>query len=108
MGRPGRPDRSKVSTSYVERPNLSMRMHMKRFARLTNGPSKKFENHCHMVALYATRYNFVRINSAVKMASAMAAGVSKTSWDMSDIIALVDKAESAPKLRGTYKPRISE
>ena len=63
----GNPKEQDVSTSHVERSNLSMRMHMRRFTRLTNAHSKKFENHCHMVALYTTWYNFVRINSAVKM-----------------------------------------
>ena len=63
----GNPDIDHVSTSHVERSNLSMRMHMKRYARLTNAHSKKFENHCHMVSLYTVWYNFARINSAVKI-----------------------------------------
>jgi IS1 family transposase len=103
----GSPDFAKTSTSYVERSNLSMRMHMRRFARLTNAHSKKFENHCHMVALYTVWYNFARINSAVKMAPAMAAGGSKTLWSMSDIVALIDQVAVAPKKRGPYKARIS-
>ena len=99
----GKPDRDMVSTSHVERNNLSFRMHMRRFTRLTNAHSKKFENHCHMVALYTVWYNYARINSAVKMAPAMAAGISDTLWDMSDIVKLIDAA--APKLgrRGPYK-----
>ena len=64
------------STSHIERSNASMRMHMRRFTRLTNAHSKKFENHCHTVALYTVWYNFARINSAVKMAPAMAAKIS--------------------------------
>jgi hypothetical protein len=80
-------------------------MHMKRFAHLTNAHSKKFENHCHMVSLYTVWYNFVRINSAVKMSPAMAAGVSKTLWTMDDIVALIDAAAPAPKPRGPYKKR---
>lgn len=103
----GKPDERHVSTSYVERTNLSMWMHMRRFTRLTNAHSKKFENHCHMVALYTTWYNFARINSAVKMSPAMAAGVAKTLWSMADIVKLIDDAEPAPKKRGAYKPRIS-
>jgi IS1 family transposase len=101
----GNPAEEKVSTSHVERSNLSMRMHMRRYTRLTNGHSKKFENHCHMVALYTVWYNFVRINKAVKMSPAMAAGVSKTLWSMDDIVALIDAAAPAPKPRGPYKKR---
>lgn len=103
----GNPDKNHVSTSYVERSNLSMRMHMRRYTRLTNAHSKKFENHCHMVALYTVWYNFARINSAVKMSSAMAAGVSQTLWSMADIVKLMDQAEGEPKKRGPYKKRIS-
>ena len=103
----GKPNKDQVSTSHVERSNLSFRMHMKRYARLTNAHSKKFENHCHMVALYTVWYNFARINSAVRMAPAMAAGISDRLWDMADIVKLIDTA--APKLgrRGPYKKSIS-
>ena len=80
-----------------------MRMHMRRYTRLTNAHSKKFENQCHMVALYTVWYNFVRINKAVKMAPAMAAGVSQRLWEMSDIVALIDAAAGAPKKRGPYR-----
>ncbi|HEX3973315.1 MAG TPA: IS1 family transposase [Stellaceae bacterium] len=104
----GNPDKKHVSTSHVERSNLSMRMHMRRFTRLTNGHSKKFEHHCHMVALYTVWYNFARINSAVKVAPAMAAGVSSKLWEMSDIIALIDAREEAPKRPATYRKRGDE
>jgi len=80
-------------------------MHMRRYTRLTNAHSKKFENHCHMVALYTVWYNFARINSAVKMSPATAAGVSKTLWSMDDIVALIDAAAPAPKPRGPAKKR---
>jgi hypothetical protein len=80
-------------------------MHMRRYTRLTNAHSKKFENHCHMVSLYTVWYNFVRINSAVKMSPAMVAGVSKTLWTMADIVGLIDAAAPAPKPRGPYKKR---
>ena len=103
----GNPDRDHVSTSHVERSNLSFRMHMRRFTRLTNAHSKKFENHCHMVALYTVWYNFARINSAVRMSPAMAAGVSQQLWTMGDIVTLIDKAAGEPKKRGPYRPRIS-
>jgi hypothetical protein len=99
----GRPHKDYISTSHVEWSNLSMRMHMRRYTRLTNAHSKKFENHCHMVSLYTVFYNFVRINSAVEMAPAMAAGVSKTLWSMNDIVALIDAAAPPPAKRGPYK-----
>ena len=101
----GNPDKAHVSTSHVERSNLSMRMHMRRYTRLTNGHSKKFENHCHMVALYTVWYNYARINSAVKMAPAMAAGISSRLWEMTDIVALIDGREAPPKKRGPYKKK---
>lgn len=103
----GKPNKDQVSTSHVERSNLSFRMHMKRYARLTNAHSKKFENHCHMVALYTVWYNFARINSAVRMAPAMAAGISNRLWDMADIVKLIDAAEPTPKKRDPYKKRNS-
>ena len=66
---------------------------------------KRFANHCHMVALYTLWYNFVRVNSAVKMSPAMAAGVSDTLWSMADIVALIEEAEGPAKKRGPYKKR---
>jgi IS1 family transposase len=104
----GNPDSKHLSTSHVERSNLSMRMHMRRYTRLTNGHSKKFENHCHMVALYTVWYNYARINSAVKMAPAMAAGISPKLWEMSDIVALIDAREEAPNRPATYRKRGEE
>jgi IS1 family transposase len=101
----GRPHKDYISTSHVERSNLSLRMHMRRYTRLTNAHSKKFENHCHMVALYTVWYNFVRINSAVEMAPAMAAGISKRLWEMADLVALIDADTPKPGPRGAYKPR---
>ena len=66
-----------VSTSYSERANLTMRMHMRRFTRLTNAFSKKFENHAHMVAIYAVWYNWIRIHKTLRVTPAMAAGLSQ-------------------------------
>jgi len=101
----GKPDMAHVSTSYVERQNLTMRMHMRRFTRLTNGFSKKFENHVHMVALYTVWYNFIRIHKTLKMSPAMAAGVSKTLWSMSDLCELMDAVAPKPGPRGPYKKK---
>jgi IS1 family transposase len=101
----GNPDKAHVSTSYVERSNLSIRMHMRRFTRLTNAHSKKFENHAWAVALHATFYNFVRIHSTIRMSPAMAAGISERLWEMSDIVALIDAREAAPRRPTTYQKR---
>jgi IS1 family transposase len=95
----GRPDARFVSTSHVEKHNQSMRQHMKRFARLTAAHSKKVENHIHMVALYTVWYNFARINSAVRMAPAMAAGISDRLWEMDDMVRLVEAYENSVKVK---------
>ena len=86
----GNPDMNLVSTSYVERQNLTMRMGMRRFTRLTNGFSKKIENHMHAVALHYMHYNFVRIHKTLRCTPAMEAGVSKKLWSIEDIVALLD------------------
>ena len=84
------PDPKHISTSYTERANLTMRMSMRRFIRLTNAFSKKLENHAHMVALYALWYNFVRIHKTLRTSPAMAAGIEKRLWSMEDVVALID------------------
>ncbi len=91
----GNPDFKHVSTSYVERQNLTMRMSMRRFTRLTNAHSKKLENHCHALAIYFTWYNWARINSAVRMSPAMAAGLTDKLMDMADIVRMVDAYENS-------------
>lgn len=101
----GSPDPEHISTSYVERQNLTMRMQMRRFTRLTNGFSKKFENHFHALSLYFVFYNFVRIHKALKVTLAMAAGISDRLWSMEDVAALADAAAPEPKKRGPYKKR---
>lgn len=96
----GDPDVKHVSTSYVERQNLNMRMGMRRFTRLTNAFSKKIENHCHALALYFMFYNFCRIHKTLKVSPAMAAGVTDKLWNMEDIVALIDaRDERAGKRR---------
>ncbi|WP_126176134.1 helix-turn-helix domain-containing protein [Tsuneonella rigui] len=101
----GNPDLDAVSTSHVERQNLTMRMHMRRFTRLTNGFSKKIENHAYAVALHFMYYNFVRIHQSLRVTPAMAAGVTDRLWDISDIVALVEAADSKPGPRGPYKKK---
>jgi IS1 family transposase/DNA-binding CsgD family transcriptional regulator len=99
----GKPDMKHVSTSYAERSNLTMRMHNRRFTRLTNAFSKKFESHAHMVAIWAVWYNFIRIHKTLRVTPAIAAGVSKTVMVWEDFVALMDgdAPKSAP--RGPYK-----
>jgi IS1 family transposase len=84
-----------ISTSMVERQNLTMRMSMRRFTRLTNGFSKKVENHMHAIALHYMYYNFARIHRTLRCSPAMEAGVSKTLWSISDIVALADNPKYA-------------
>jgi hypothetical protein len=81
----GEPDPAHISTSYVERTNLSIRMQNRRFTRLTNAFSKKFQNHVHALALYFVFYNFCRIHKTLRMAPAMAAGIADKLWSLDDI-----------------------
>ena len=101
----GDPDKALVSTSHVERQNLTMRMHMRRFTRLTNAFSKKVENHAYAVALHFMYYNFVRVHQTLKVTPAMQAGLTDHLWDIADLVAIVDANEPAPKKRGPYKRR---
>src|SRR5437764_4022294 len=102
----GNPDPKHISTSHTERHNLTMRMSMRRFTRLTNAFSKKVENHCHELAFYFVFHNFVRSHKALgKLTPAMAAGVTDRLWSFEDIAALIDAAEGEPKKRGPYKAR---
>ena len=104
----GNPDTALISTSYVERQNLTMRMHMRRFTRLTNGFSKKVENHMHAVALHFMYYNFVKVHQTLKVTPAMEAGLTDRLWEVADLVAIVDANEEAPKKRGPYKKRNSK
>ncbi len=103
----GNPVNADVSTSYVERQNLTMRMHMRRFTRLTNAFSKKFENHMHMVALYTVFYNFCRIHKTLRVTPAMEAGLSDTLHDLEWIAEMVEAQAPKPGRPKTYKKRIS-
>ena len=84
----GSPDPEHVSTSYVERQNLTMRMHMRRFTRLTNGFSKKVENHAAALALHYMFYNFARIHKTLRVTPAMQAGISDHVWSLEEIAKL--------------------
>ena len=103
----GPPDEKHVSTSYVERSNLTMRMSMPRFTRLTNAFSKKLDNHIHALALYFAFHNFARIHKALRMSPAMAAGVTDKLWSMEDIANQIEARMAKPAKRGPYKKRVS-
>lgn len=90
----GHPDEAHVSTSYVERQNLTMRMSMRRFTRLTNGFSKKIENHIHAVSLNFMYYNFARIHKTLRVTPAMEAGVCDYAWSLEEIIGLLDQTSN--------------
>jgi IS1 family transposase len=90
----GAPDQSKVSTSFVERQNLSMRMGMRRFTRLTNGFSKKIENHGHALALYFVHYNFARVHQTLRVTPAMEAGISDHVWTLEEVVGLLEANEA--------------
>ena len=85
----GTPNPKYISTSYVERQNLSMRMGMRRFTRLTNGFSKKFENHAHQVALYFMHYNYCRVHSSLRVTPAMEAGLTDHVWTLAELCSLL-------------------
>jgi hypothetical protein len=85
----GTPDPKHISTSYIERQNLTMRMQIRRFARLTNAFSKKLENHVASLAIHYVHYNFCRIHPTLRVKPAMAAGVSDHVWDLAELIRLL-------------------
>jgi IS1 family transposase len=93
----GNPDREHINTSYVERQNLSMRMGIRRFTRLTNAFSKKLENHIHALSIYFMHYNFVRIHQTIRCSPAMEAGVSDRLWSLDDMVEIVDEWEANEK-----------
>ncbi len=104
----GRPKEEGVSTGYVERQNLTMRMSMRRFTRLTNAFCKKIKNHAWSVALHFMHHNFCRIHQTLKVTPAMEAGVTDRLWDLDDIVRLVDEAAPKPNRPKTYRRKISK
>jgi len=104
----GNPDPEFVSTSYVERFNLSIRMGNRRFTRLTNAFSKKIQNHLHMLSLYFVFYNFCRVHKTLKVTPAQEAGLADDVKDMDWIISLIDARAPKPGKRGPYKKRDSQ
>jgi IS1 family transposase len=103
----GDPDPKHISTSHVERQNLTMRMSMRRFTRLTNAFSKKLEPHMDMVALYTVWYNFARMHKTLRCSPAMAAGLSQTLWSMEDVVGLIDARSAQPVRPSVYKKKVS-
>jgi len=102
----GNPDAAHISTSYVERLNLTMRMSMRRYTRLTNAFSKKLENHAAAVSLHFMHYNFCRKHQTLGTSPAVAAGVADHVWKLSELVGLLEAAETAvPIKRGPYKKR---
>src|SRR5213078_1874054 len=104
----GNPDPDFISTSHVERHNLTMRMSMRRFTRLTNAFSKKLDNHKAAVAFYAMYYNFVRIHKTLRVTPAMEAGLSDHVWELEELVGLMEARERAvigteANKRGPYR-----
>ena len=103
----GRPDPEHISTSFAERANLTMRMGMRRFTRLTNAFSNDAENHAHAIAIHFIFYNFACIHQTLRVTPAMAAGVTDKLWELADIVAMIDATAPKPGMRGPYKKRPS-
>lgn len=102
----GNPDPALINMSFVERQNLTKRMLMRQFTRLTNAFSKKFENHCHALALYFAFYNFCRVHKTLGATPAMASGLVDRVMKTTDIVALIDAANLVPAVRGSYNKRV--
>jgi IS1 family transposase len=101
----GSPDMQHVSTSYVERQNLTMRMSMRRFTRLTSAFSKKYDNHVFALAIYFYHYNFCRIHKSLRVTPAMEAGLTDRVWSFDDLIGKIDEMNPVPAKRGPYKKK---
>lgn len=91
----GNPKLKHISTSHIERQNLTMRMSLRRFTRLTNAFSRKVENHAHAIALHFMYYNFVRIHKTLRVTPAMAAGITKKLWSIQDLALLLEQRDQA-------------
>ena len=105
----GTPDTDRISTSNVERANLTMRMGMRRFTRLTNAFSKKIENHQHSIALHFFHYNFIRKHMSIKTTPAVMAGLASEPWTMLDFVKMLEREEEMAGGRITdYKPAASK
>ena len=102
----GSPELERISTSHMERHNLTLRMSVKRYTRRTNAFSKKLENHQHMLALYFCYYNFIRSHQTLGTTPAMAAGLARGPWSFNGLLEQLD-AERPPQKRGPYKSRYS-
>lgn len=103
----GKPDDKHISTSFVERQNLTMRMSMRRFTRLTNGFSKKLESHIYAISLYFVFYNFCRIHKTLKVTPAMAAGLTDKLMGLEDVVEMIDAAAPKPGRPKSYKKRVA-
>lgn len=108
----GNPDERKISTSFAERANLTMRMGMRRFTRLTNAFSKKIENHAAAVSLHFMHYNFCRVHQTLKTTPAMKAGMADHVWTLAELVAVLERSERAfvgteVNKRGPYKAKNS-
>lgn len=103
----GDPDPGHVSTSHAERANLSMRMQMRRFTRLTNGFSKKVHNHAAAVAVFLMFYNFCRVHQTLRVTPAMEAGITDHVWTVEEMVGLLEQAEPKGQTRGSYKKKAS-
>ena len=93
----GNPDPAHISTSLIERQNLTMRMSRRRFTRLTNAFSKKVENHAHQHAINFAYYNFCRVHKTLRCTPAMAAGITASPWDVDDLVYIADEHEIMSK-----------
>ncbi len=103
----GNPDRKHISTSYAERQNLNPRMGVRRFTRLTNAFSKKFENHAAMVAIHSVYYNFARIHKTLRCTPAQESGLSDHVWSLEEIVQMADNYMPKPSKRGPYKKSVA-